>query len=184
VEFKLRASLTPVDLIAKAPQHRWYAWARRQELGWPGAIGVIVDERVKQAPLPPRTVKAKRKGEGRNGLTVSHALDQPTTPGLYLRACEALDTEPRPEALQAFSARLWQHRAFLTFTPTELDSAGYELVSAAQIVRDLDSGRLVPIRNGTRANCGGCRFKPICLEPDNDFAVNSQYVRVPPKRDR
>lgn len=183
VEFKLRTSLTPVELIEKAPQYRWYAWARRQQLNWPGAIGVYVDERLKEAPKPARIVKAKRKGEGIDGMTVSHAVDQITTPAIYEEACRRYGVEPNPDTTAALESRRWQQRVPLIFTPEQLDEAGRELTSVAQTVRDLDAGKLYPIRHGTPQNCRGCRFKAICSDPGNEFMVNSLFERRPPKRD-
>lgn len=210
VEFKLRGGLTPVELIEKAPQYRWYAWARRQMLGWPGAIGVYVEERLKEAPKPPRLVKAAAKDstcpvcqagpespcvEGgkptrsyhdeRKGLmTVSHAVDQITTPELYEEACRRYGVEPNPDTTAALGRRTWQQRVPLIFTPDQLDEAGRELTSVAQTIRDLDAGRLYPIRHGTPTNCRGCRFKAICSDPTNEFMVSSLFERTVPKRDR
>lgn len=209
IEFKLRASLTPREIIEKSPQYRWYAWARRQELGWPGAIGVYVDERLKEAPKPPRLIKAAARdstcpvcqagpespcAEGgkptrsyhdeRKGLmTVSHAVDQITTPELYEAACQEYGVEPNPDTTAALGARRWQQRVPLIFTPAQLDEAGRELTSVAKTIRDLDTGELYPIRHGTPQNCRGCRFKSICSEPDNALMVNSLFERRPAKRD-
>jgi hypothetical protein len=183
VEFKLRDSLGPTELIDKQPQYRWYAWARARELKWSGPVGVLIDERLKQVPLPARIVQAKRKGEGVNGRVPSHA-DQLTTVDRYDALCQEFGIEPNPVTREALGARTWQRRTQLILTPSDLAEAGRELSSAAQQVRDHDSGRLWPIRNGSPAHCRGCRFKAICSEPQNSFEVNALFERHPAKRER
>lgn len=183
-EFKLRKTLTPVELIVKMPQFRWYAWARRQELRWRGPVGVLIDERLNEAPKPARVIKAKRKGEGVDGKVASQAVDQLTTPESYERACEETATLIDIGVLRALRERRWHQRVPLVFTPAELDEAGQELVSAAQVIRDLDAGRLYPVRNGSRQNCQGCRYKAICGEPQDEFTVGALFDRQPPKRER
>ena len=73
VEFKLRKQLTPVKLIQLSRQIRWYAWARQQVTDRK-VVGVLVDERLNEAPKP--------AGFNKNG-ELSHAKNQVTTPELY-----------------------------------------------------------------------------------------------------
>jgi hypothetical protein len=89
VEFKLRNHLMPVRLIERSRQIRWYAWALTRAQGGHAPVGVLVDERLNEAPKAPRVVKAKRKGEGVDGYTVSHAM-QPSAAQGWGRSTGAL----------------------------------------------------------------------------------------------
>lgn len=182
VEYKLRGQLTSFAQIALGRQVRRYAWAWRAQTGIEPA-GVIVDERLAEMPKPARVVKAKRKGEGIDGMVPSHAVDQVTTPELYRGVCADYGVEPHEDTLTALGQRRWQLREPVVFRPGEIDEAGEELVSAAQLVRDLDSGVRHPIRNPSQPNCGGCFFREICPAPDPDL-IDALFVRKPPKRDR
>ena len=93
VEFKLRKQLTPVKLIHLSRQIRWYAWAR-QRVTDRKVVGVLVDERLNEAPKPARILK---NGE------VSSAKDQVTSPELYMEACRERDQVPDPYTLEALS---------------------------------------------------------------------------------
>lgn len=185
VEFKLRGRLQPFSLIERQRQIRWYAWAlSRCQRGY-GPDGVIVEERLNAIPHEPNLVKARRKGEGIEGRVPSHAVDQLTTAAEYVAVCERYGVEPMPETMTALEARVWQQRhAPLRLRPSELAEAGRELVSAAKLIRDLDSGELAPIRNATSSNCGRCQFREICAEPSDHLFVDSLFVRRPPKRVR
>ncbi len=178
VEFKFRDQLTPLPLIELSRQIRWYAWSRQQETGRRVA-GVIVDERLAEAPKPARLVKGKKKSEG---LVPSHAKDQLCRPEDYVALCEEHDVEPKPEIIEALGARQWQQRHYIVFGPGELEESGKELVSAAKLIRDLDSGDRYPLRNAQAYICRGCKFKEICAHPtDRSFAA-TLYEERPPKR--
>ena len=56
-------------------------------------------------------------------------------------------------------------------------------MSAACLIRDLDSGERIPIRNVRPQNCRSCAFREICPAPDSEL-VDAWFERVPPKRDR
>jgi hypothetical protein len=183
VEFKLRGQLMSVHLMQTSRQLRWYAWALRQAKGIE-PIGVLVDERLNEVPRSPRVVKAKRKGEGRDGLTVSHATNQLITAADYVRVCADYDSEPSDELLDHLNRIVWQQRVPLIFRPGELDEAGRELTAAAKLIRDLDSGELQPIRHATPGTCGRCRFREICPNPGDDLYVDTLYERSLPKRVR
>jgi hypothetical protein len=183
VEFKLRSSLTDPDLIRRMWQPRAYCWALGKLQGnYPA--GIVVDERLNEAPKPPRIVKAKRKGEGIDGMTVSHATNQVTTPELYAETCRVYGDEPRPETLEVLRQRRWHQQVEIIFRPGELEEAGRDLVSAARLIGELDRGEKVPVRNAKRANCSGCRFNAICANPTDEFYVDTLFTRDIPKRDK
>lgn len=179
VEYKLRGQLQSVRLITRSRQMRWYAWAWQRKYGIP-VYGVIVAERLNQPPKPARLVQSKKRDES---MTVSHAVDQLTTPGRYLDACREFDVEPQPETVLALEARRWHQRVPISFRPGELDEAGRELVSGAKLIQALDSGDIFPVRNVRPANCNGCFFRDICDDPMAEL-VDALYERTVPKRDR
>lgn len=183
VEYKWRDRLTAFEQITLSRQIRWYAWAWQRTTGQP-VTGVIVDERLNEAPKPARIVNAKRKGEGIDGKTVSHAVDQMTTPDLYRQACAEYRVEPSEDTLSALAGRRWQSRQDVMFRQGELDEAGRQLVSAARQVAAFDSGVLFPVRNPSPATCGGCAFREICPNPQDVELVDALFKRVPAKRDR
>jgi hypothetical protein len=55
------------------------------------------------------------------------------------------------------------------------------LVSAAKLIRDLDSGELHPIRNAG-PHCNRCPFREICPTPDDQLYLEALYERRIPKR--
>lgn len=183
VEFKLRKRLTDPAQIQLSRQIRWYAWAVQQHLGVPVA-GVIVDERLNEAPKLPRLVRAKRKSEGIDGLVPSHAVDQLCRAEDYIDVCEDYGVDPVPATVSAMEQRRWQWQTSIPFRRSELVEAGQELVSAAQTVRDLDSGSRYPVRNAQPFICQGCNFKPICANPEDHAYVQTLYALGVPKRDR
>lgn len=183
VEFKLRGTLMSVHLMQTSRQLRWYAWALRKAKGIE-PFGVLVDERLNEAPRDPRIVKAKRKGEGVDGWTVSHAVNQLTTPERYVNACADYGAEVNEETLAHLDRIQWSQRVPLMFRPGEIDEAGRELTAAAKLIRDLDSGELAPIRHATPGNCNRCRFMEICPNPDDELYVDTLFERTIPKRQR
>jgi hypothetical protein len=183
VEFKFRDQLTPPNLLELSRQIRWYAWARQQQTGR-RVIGVVVDERLAAAPKPPRLVRAKRKGEGIDGMVPSHAKDQLCLGRDYIDLCNEYGVFPDPETVDALERRVWQQRHPILFRPGELEEAGRELVSAAQFIRDLDLGHRYPIRNGQPHICRGCRFKEICPVPTDRLFAETLFEPRPPKRER
>lgn len=177
VEFKLRNQLQDAAQIVLGRQPRWYAWAHQQATGAP-VVGVIVEERLNEAPKPPRLVQGKRKGQGK---IPSHAKDQLCRVEDYIALCQEYDEEPLETTLDVLRARKWQQRVPIPFRPSELAEAGEELVSAAQTIRDLDGGRF-PIRNAKPSNCRSCEFMPICANPRDEFFVDVAFERTIPKR--
>ena len=180
VEFKLRDDLSTYEQVAMMRQTRWYVWAWQQTTGR-AVAGVIVDERRNEVPKAARWVNSKRKSEG---LVPSHAKDQMTTPGMYAAACREAGIDPQQEVLEALAARKWQDRHTVFFTRAEVDEAGKQLTSVANLAGQFDSGLLYPVRNPSQFRCPGCAFKPICNSPTDVDLVDALYERVPAKKDR
>jgi len=178
VEFKLRRRLSAAHLIQADRQLRWYSWALKTSKGIE-PVGVIVDERLNQVPKPARVIRG-RKGEP----TASHASDQLCTVDEYRAACEHFGVVPLQETLRALANRAWQQRTTIMFRESELKEAGRELTSAAQLIRQLDSRLLAPIRNVSAQTCNSCRFQPICAHPQDTLYVDSLFERTVPKRER
>jgi hypothetical protein len=209
VEYKLRGRLTDPELLIKQPQPRWYMWAltKSQNGHMPNAI--IVDERLNEAPKPARVNRGRSKkcttckGEGKtesawggpapctacNGTGKiydspgpSHAIDQLCTAEDYAAVCHEFGELPKLEVVEALRQRQWQQRFEIPMRPSEIEQAGRDLVSAAKLIRDLDSGELTPIRNASTMHCNGCRFKKVCAEPTDELFVDSLFDRSIPKR--
>jgi PD-(D/E)XK nuclease superfamily protein len=183
VEFKLRDDLTSPAQVQLSRQIRRYAWARQQQTGQ-RVVGVIVDERKAKPPAPPRIVQAKHKGEGIDGMVPSHAVDQWCLVEDYISACCEYGVEPHEVTKDALARRVWQFRHPIPFRESELKEAGEELVSAAKLIRDLDSGERYPIRNTVPYICRGCKFLEACPNPDDRIYLDTLFERRPPKRDR
>jgi hypothetical protein len=177
VEFKLRRQLQRAELIQLSRQVHWYAWARQAETGR-AVVGVIVDERLNEAPKPARIVKGRKSGQ----VAPSHAKDQMTTAESYIAVCQELGEDAHEDTIAALGARQWQKRTPIMFGPGELEEAGQELVSAARLIAMLDAGELHPVRNASAAHCNGCDFRPICSNPHDALYVDTLFERVPPKR--
>jgi CRISPR/Cas system-associated exonuclease Cas4 (RecB family) len=180
VEYKLRKRLTGSGYIALGRQFRLYAWAVERTLDEP-VQGVIVDERLNEAPKEPRWVKGKKKGVP---PTPSHAKEQLTTPERYAMACREAGIDTDPNTIEALGARKWQDRQYIVFTPQEIADVDLELRSAARLIQQLDSGVLHPLRNPSPMRCGGCAFRDICAHPRDHELVDALYQRIPPKHER
>lgn len=172
VEFKLRNQLWSLEQITLSRQIRWYAWAWRETTGIEPA-GVIVDERLNVVPAP-----VKFNQDGRPSKVQSCQPDD------YQAACEETDTPLDPNVYERLIAKVWQHRHRVLFRTGELDEVGWQLVSAARLVHDLESGRLFPIRNPSRMRCPGCAYREICPDPGDTALVDALFERVVAKRDR
>jgi hypothetical protein len=181
VEFKYRGKLTSVETIQRSRQARWYVWAEAAKQRGRIPVGIYIDERLNEAPKPARIVKAKRKADGIDGYTVSHAVDQMTTPESYIAACAHYGVDPNVETLDCIRRRSWQLRVPLLFRGDEIHESGLELVSAAETIRDLDNGRY-PVRNAQTYICNQCDFRKICSNPRDTFLVDSLFERTEPKR--
>lgn len=202
VEFKLRESLSALELITRGRQIRYYAWAYEREHGKPIA-GVIVDERLNAQPKPPKIVNSK-KGVGievevdvldketkeptgeKKTVWKAPSTDkaQLTTPDLYVQACEDYGVDVDEEMVAALGDRQWSARHRIFLTPREIAESGTELVSLGRQVAAVDSGEVYPVRNVKPQNCSGCRFREICNDPHDHELVDSLFDRRPPKRDR
>lgn len=202
VEFKLRETLSALELITNGRQIRYYAWAYEREHGIPIA-GVIVDERLNAQPKPPKIVNSK-KGVGKEvevdvfdketkeptgekkmqWKAPSTDKAQLTTPDLYAAACEEYGVEVDEAMVAALGDRQWGQRQRIFLTPREIAESGEELVSLGRQVAALDSGVTYPVRNVKPQNCNGCRFRDICNDPHDVELVDSLFDRRPPKRDR
>jgi hypothetical protein len=179
VEFKLRGALQPVEMIQLSRQIRWYAWAYQR---WSGqrVLGVLVDERLNEVPKPPRMVQGRKKDEAK---VPSHAKDQHCTADDYVAVCHAYGVPVQEATRDALAARKWHQRVPIQFREGELVEAGTELVAAAKLIGQLDSGELYPVRNSRPGNCNGCRYKAICPNPRDELYLDDLYERRPPKRD-
>jgi CRISPR/Cas system-associated exonuclease Cas4 (RecB family) len=189
-EYKLRDSLTDYEQLVLGRQYRRYAWAAERQLGV-AIAGVIVDERLSEPPKPARWVRAKRKGEGVGPLDVkgygrlpSSAKDQLTTSAAYVEACLEAGVEIDRAVVEALDARKWQQRVKVVFKRSEIEEAGRELVSAAQLIAQLDSGALYPVRNTAPWRCRGCAFREICPRPDDRELIEASFELNEPKRAR
>lgn len=185
VEFKFRGELQDPELIQLSRQPRWYAWALREVMRKQGKdehlVGVLYEERLAEAPKLPKMVRGTKEYKGMQ--VPSTDKRQKTTPALYEAACKEIGVPPDQELMLHLGQRLWQLRTPIVFRPGELDEAGDELVSAAKLIRDLDSNELLPIRNAKSINCRGCEFKQICANPRDTLYVDTMFVRGLPKRD-
>jgi CRISPR/Cas system-associated exonuclease Cas4 (RecB family) len=173
VEFKLRAQLSSVEIIQLSRQIRYYAWAFWQATGIKPA-GVQVHERLNQVPKPPRILQSGKP---------SHAKEQLCTEEAYRAVCCEHEVEVNEETARSLGSRRWQQVVPIMFRDGELEEAGRELVSAAKLIRDLDTGKLHPVRNAAPFICRGCSFKDICPSPDNEL-VDALFERTTPKRNR
>lgn len=173
VEHKLRKTLSTYQQLALDRQGRRYAWAYERMTGMPVA-GVIYNERLNEAPRPPKVLKSG---------AVSNDVRQFTTPELYAQACIAAGQQPSAETSDALAQRAWQRREWITFRPGELAETGQELAALAQRVHDIESGRL-PIREPAPAHCPGCAFREICPNPSDAALVDVLFARQPAKRNR
>jgi PD-(D/E)XK nuclease superfamily len=173
VDFKLRGQLTSYELVVLNRQYRIYAWAAREALDIEPA-GFMVDERLNEAPKPVRVLKSGAP---------SHAKDQLTTPDRYIAACQKAGVDVEPTTLEALRARRWQARHRVIFRPGELDETADQLVSAAKLVHQLDTGELAAARNPSRARCPGCPYREICADPVGlADLIDMTFERKPPKR--
>lgn len=203
VEFKLRGQLTPLAILVLSQQIRWYAWAWKQQTGRDIA-GVIVEERFKAAPKPPRMVLDKKQSDAQKqykaeckaaGTEVdkdrlkelanrvpSHAVDQLCEAHEYEGICRQHGVEPLDDVIAVLAARRWQQQETVFFRDDELAEVGLQLVSAAKQIHAFDTGDQYPLRNASSRVCGGCKFKDICADPHSE-EVDMLFERRPAKRD-
>jgi len=173
VEFKLRGRLSSIEDLALDRQGRRYAWAWSRETGYDVA-GVIYDERLNEAPRPPKILASGRPSTDKRQLCTAQD---------YADACATAGVEPDAEMVDHLGSRVWQSRQRIIFRTDELEETGAELVSLAQRVGELESGRM-PIRAANPIVCRGCFFRAICPDPTDDYALTASYRRVPAKRNR
>lgn len=173
VEFKLRKKLTAFELIAKARQVRWYAWAWRKETGREIA-GIIVEERLNAVPAP---LKLNQNG--------TPSKVQSCRPETYIAAFDDREDESDPDVVAKLQAKEWMKRHPLILEPRELDEAGRQLASAGSLIHQLDTGALYPVRNPSPLRCPGCAFREICGGGEGDTElVEALFERRPPKHER
>lgn len=172
VEFKLRKQLSSLEQIVLSRQTRWYAWAYQATTGKQVA-GVVVDERLNQAPSPVKVNK-----DGTPSKVQSCRLDD------YIAAWQELGREPDEEIVAKLAARQWHSRHVVIFRPGELQEAGLQIASAANLINQLDTGALFPVRNPSRMRCPGCAYRDICPNPGDTVLVDALFNRVPAKRDK
>jgi hypothetical protein len=180
VEFKWRPSgrFTNLEQIVLWRQVRWYALALANQRefipeprdpvtqpSWcyPEVRGVIVDERLGDAPNPVRFNK-----NGSVSATQSCLLEE------YLYECEIRKQSPHPPTVERLKAKTWQQRHEVLFREDELDDALRELEAAETLVRLYRSHALKPIRHPGQW-CSGCQFLPICADPSDVELRNALY---------
>jgi CRISPR/Cas system-associated exonuclease Cas4 (RecB family) len=178
VEFKLRDRLSTYEQVTWTRQVRWYGWAAERALG-ERVEGVIVDERLSDAPKGVRWVKGRGKDAPR---VPSHAKDQLCTAEAYRAACERAGVDVHEDTFDALAARRWHERHVVILRRDEIERAERELVSAARLVAELDSGRRFPVANPSQFRCPGCAFRDICNTPDDVELIDLDFIRKPPKR--
>lgn len=171
IEFKLRAQLQSYDLVCKSRQLRMYAWAWREATGEP-VDRIFVRERLNAVPSEIRF--------NQNG---SLSKQQTCRPATYVDACMDLDDKPDEDVLARLRAKEWERTHEIMLTEAELHEAGQQLVSAAHLIHQLDTGQLFPIRNPSPARCPGCSFKDVCVDHDPAL-IAALYDRTVPKRFR
>lgn len=172
VEFKLRKRLSDFEMVAKARQTRWYAWAWAKSTGRPVA-GVVVDERLNAIPA---IVKLNKDS--------SPSKVQSCRPDSYVQAFEGLDAEPDPDVVAKLQQKQWHKRHILLLGERELEEAGRQLASVGSLVHQLDTGSLFPVRNPSPMRCPGCAFRDVCNDPGDTALVDALYLRRTPKRDK
>ena len=157
-------------------QVRWYAIAlaegiiQNAEAGplWnrevAGIRGVIVDERLGDAPNPVRYNK-----NGDVSATQSCTLEQ------YMNACAAQQQVPHPPTIERLGQKVWQQRHEVVFRADELDDALHELESAATLVTLYQRKTLRPLRVPGR-QCATCQFLDICPTPNDSRLRDSLYI--------
>lgn len=172
VEFKLRKQLQAFELIAKARQTRWYAWAWRRATGR-SVAGVIVDQRLNAVPAAVKLNKDETPSKV-----------QSCRPDAYFQAFGSLEGEPDAEVVAKLYAKQWSSRHRLLLTDAELEEAGKQLASVGSLVHQLDAGLLFPVRNPSPMRCPGCAFREICTDPGDTELVEALFERRPPKHER
>jgi hypothetical protein len=171
-EAKLRKRLSDFDMIAKARQTRWYAWAWAHETGRPVA-GVIIEERLNALPS-----ELKRNKDGSPSKVQSCRADT------YAAGFADSDQEPDPDVLAKLQAKDWSKRHVLLLSDRELDEAGRQLASVGSLVHQFDTGALFPVRNPSPMRCPGCAFRDPCLDPGDTALIEALYEPRPPKCER
>lgn len=171
VEFKFRKQLSSLEQIQLGRQLRWYAWAWREQTGRPIA-GILLDERLNAAPAP---VRFNKDG--------SLSKVQSCTAQDYARAAHEGAAGYDMDVAAKLEAKRWHARHTIFLTDRDLDEAGWQMRSAARLVRELESGRMYPVRNPNPLRCPGCAFREICADRSDDL-IDALFVRVPPKAAR
>jgi len=107
--------------------------------------------------------------------------------GFAARVAARLAEEPTvlaPRRRPILEQRRWQVRHTLTFRRSEIAEAGRELVSAAHLISQLDTGALWPVRNESPLRCGGCAFRDVCAATHDEELIDLGFERRVPKRDK
>jgi hypothetical protein len=175
VEAKLRKSLSSFGDVLRWRQPRWYAWGIRETYDV-DVRGFIIDERLAETPPEDAPVKINK------GREVSKV--QSCTPLVYRSTCTLLGETPDPEVLERLEKKhdptRYHARHVISFTPDELDEAGREIKSAAEMIIRYDHRWYYPMRNPSY-RCNSCAFREVCLDP-KDVEVNAALYRLgPPK---
>jgi CRISPR/Cas system-associated exonuclease Cas4 (RecB family) len=165
VEFKLRGAgrMTPLDQIQLWRQIRWYALSYGVNYGQP-VRGVIVDERLNDAPKPVRYNK-----DGAVSATQSCTYEA------YLAACAERRQMPHDPTSDRLLAKTWHQRHELILTADEMEDARIELGSAAKLTGLYRDHELAPIRNPGPL-CATCAYNVICPSPSDDRLREAMYA--------
>jgi hypothetical protein len=172
VEFKLRGTFTAFEQAVRSRQLRWYAWAAQRTLGQ-RVEGVVLDERLKQTPKAPQTLK--------NGKP-SHRKDQLCTADDYRQVCHRCGEPVDAATFEQLSARQWQRRYAVLLRDDEITRAEREIVSAGRAIAEMDAGSRFPVANPSALRCPGCAFRDVCANPRDQELIDLQFDRVAPKR--
>lgn len=163
---------------------------------WTGVIprGVVYNVLLKNAPKDPRMVKGKRKNEG---LVLSTAKDQQTTPDLYRQALKdhglmvgnRVTSEKHAECLAALLARGWDpffRRYEITRNEYQLLMFEERLAAEYQDMRRVRDSPEMLYPNPTLRTCPYCSVRSICLamEDGSDFedVIESGFVVGPDRK--
>jgi hypothetical protein len=163
---------------------------------WLGQIprGVVYNSLIKQIPKEPRMVQGKRKDEG---LVLSTAKDQLTTPDLYQAALieqglmkrGRILSEEHALCMGALLARGWDpffRRYEVMRNAHELESFEHHLVNEYRDMVEAYDDPAKRYPNRSTWTCPRCPVNKICLAiedgSDAEFVIDHQFVVGPDRK--
>lgn len=163
---------------------------------WLGQIprGVVYNSLIKQIPKEPRMVQSKRKSEG---LVLSYAKDQLTTPDMYRQALidnglmkrGKVISEDHALCLGALLARGWDpffRRYEVMRNAHELESFERHLVNEYRDMVAAWQDPALRYPNRSTWTCPRCPVNKICLAiedgSDAEFVIEHQFVVGPDRK--